>query len=178
MNVSKRTALLLTGLGLAVGTAGAVGISVFAQQAPATTSPVQATQTTTTPAQAVIDPQDSNDKQDAPDANVALPAGGISETQARAAIATAYPSVTIQRIELEDNNGAIVYGAKLSDKTEVTVDAKTGAVAKEAADQETTEHANNPNFQKDTNDAAGQSGQDNQKDGETNDDATPQTVTK
>ena len=178
MNISKRKAILLTGLGLAVGTAGAVSISVFAQQAPATTSPVQTSQTTTTPAQAAADPQDSNDKQDAPDANVALPAGGITEAQARAAILAAFPSLTVQRIELEDNDGTIVYGVKLSDKTEVTVDAKTSVVAKEAADQETAEHANNPHFQKDDNDAADQNGQDNQKDGETNDDATSGAVTK
>ena len=176
MNITKKAAALLAGLGLAVGTAGALGISVFAQQLPATTTPpVQTMQTTTTPTQTATETQDSNGSQDAPDANITLPTRGISEAQARAAISTAFPNITIKRIELEDNNGTIVYGAKLSDGSEVTVDVKTSSVAKEAADQETTEHANDPKFKKDDTDAVDQNGTDNQKDGETNDDATTTT---
>lgn len=164
MNVSKKTATLLTGLGLVVGTAGAIGVQAFAQQ----TTPTQTPPTQTVPT-TQAQTQGPSEQNDGPDKSVTLPAGGVTEAQARVAIQTAYPNSIINRIELEDNNGSIVYGAKLADKTEVTVDAKTGVVATEAPDQEGTEHLHKDGGQ--ANDPADQSGVDNQKDGETNDDA-------
>ncbi len=131
MQLNKKT-LALFGAGmLAVGSIASVGMQVFAQSSPASTPPVAIT----TQTQDIVD-----NAKDAQDENVALPAGGISEAQARAAITTQYPNITILHIKLEDNNGTIVYGAKLSDKTEVTVDATTGVVAQESADQGGIEH--------------------------------------
>lgn len=164
MNVSKKTAMLLTGLGLVVGTASAIGAQALAQQATSAQTPTA--QVTPT---AEVQTKAAPEQNDQPDKNVALPTGGVTEMQARAAIQTAYPNSPITRIELEDNNDSIVYGAKFADKTEVTVDAKTGVIATEAADQEGTEHLHKGAGQ--ANDPADQSGVDNQKDGETNDDA-------
>ena len=53
------------------------------------------------------------------------------------------------------DSGAVVYGAKLADKTEVTVDAKTGVVAQEPADQEGVEHQDGASSGKDANEAPG-----------------------
>ncbi len=126
-------ALFAAGL-MATGGVASIGMQAFAQTSTASNTPVAIT----TQAQDTADTADTG--KEAQDENVSLPAGGITETQARAAIGAKYPGVAIQRIELEDNNGTIVYGAKLADKTEVTVDAKTGVVAVEAADQESVEH--------------------------------------
>ena len=131
MQIDKKT-LAAFGAGmLAFGSIAAVGLQVFAETPHAST--------TSTVGGASAQDKADNDK-GGQDENVALPAGGISEAQARAAIAAAYPNIAIQRIELESNNGTVVYGAKLVDKTEVTVNAITGAVMAEPADQEGVEH--------------------------------------
>ncbi|GEM_PF-6104496 len=153
--MSKATLALFAAGMLGVGSVASVGIQAFAQSSPTSTAPA----TITTQAQ-----DTAENATDGQDENAVLPAGGISEAQARTAITTQYPSVTIQRIELEDNNGTIVYGAKLSDKTEVTVDAKTGAVAQEAADQENVEHQDSGKPDTGTPEA---------NDVETNDDSAP-----
>ena len=130
---------------MTAGGAAVIGAQVFAQTSTPTTSPTSATQ--------VQDIKESeNDPQDE---NVVLPVGGLTEAQARAAITAKYPGVAIKHIELEDNDGATVYGAKLADKTEVTVDVKTGAVAQEAADQEGVEHSGGDNPGKDLDEALG-----------------------
>ncbi len=118
-------ALLVAGA-LATGGVISIGAQTFAQTSPTTTAPAAVTET-----------QDLQDN----DANVVLPTGGISEAQARAVITAQYPSLTIQSIRLEDENGTVVYGAKLSDGTEVTVNVTPpGTVAQETADQEGIEH--------------------------------------
>ncbi len=126
-------ALFAAGL-MATGGVASIGMQAFAQSGTPTTSTAITSQST------AQNPADTD--KETQDDNAILPAGGISETQARAAIATQYPNVTIRHIELEDNDGTVVYGAKLSDNTEVTVDAKTGVVTQEAADQEGIEHQN------------------------------------
>lgn len=147
--MSKGALAVLAVSMMTAGGAAAIGAQVFAQTSTPTTSPVVTTQT-----QDVKDV--GSDPKDSQDENVALPSGGITEAQARAAIAAKYPNVAIKHIELEDENGVVIYGVKLADKTEVTVDAKTGAVAQEAADQEGVEHANRGDHSgKDLNEAPG-----------------------
>lgn len=145
--LNKGTLALLLAGALATGGVASIGMQAFAQTS--TASNTQAT--ITNPAQ---DTAETGGK-DAKDENAVLPTGGISETQARAAITVKYPGVAIQHIELEDNNGTVVYGAKLADKTEVTVDATTGVVAQEPADQEGVEHQDGVNSGKDVNEAPG-----------------------
>jgi len=72
--------------------------------------------------------------------NAVLPTGGIAEAAARTAIAAKYPTLTIVRMQLGDNDGKVEYNAKLSDNTEVAVDAMTGAVIPETDAQEGVEH--------------------------------------
>ena len=74
------------------------------------------------------------------DDNVALPAGGISETQASEAVTAQYPNLTIKHMRLEDENGAVMYSVKLSDGTEAIVDVVTGAVSLWTEEQEAMEH--------------------------------------
>ena len=148
MQFNKKTLALFTVGILGIGGVASVGVQVFAQTSTPTASPVVTTQ--------AADSKDAvGDAKDTKDENVALPVGGISETQARALISAKFPGVAIKRIELENNNGAVVYGAKLSDKTEVTVDAKTGVVLQEASDQEGVEHADGDYSGKDMNEAPG-----------------------
>jgi hypothetical protein len=123
----NRGTLALLALGMfGVGSVASVGLQASAQT-PAT--PVA-------PTTVSADIQDGPDggQNDAPDQKAVLPVGGISETQARAAITAKYPGLTIKDIGLEDKNGSVVYSAELSDKTDVIVDAKTGVVSVEASD--------------------------------------------
>lgn len=136
---------------MTAGGAAAIGAQVFAQTTTTAVSP------TTSPSPVVTtQAQDTKESLNDPqDENVALPVGGLTEAQARAAITAKYPSVAIKHIELEDINGTVIYGVKLADKTEVTVDAKTGVVTQEAADQEGIEHANDNHSGNDLNEAPG-----------------------
>jgi hypothetical protein len=52
----------------------------------------------------------------------------ISADQAMAAARAAYPGSRVQRVELENDNGCLVYGMGLSNGLEVKVDAGTGVV--------------------------------------------------
>ncbi len=123
----NRGTLALLALGMfGVGSIASVGLQAFAQTPTAPgTPPVVST-----------DQQDTvdNGKGDAKDPKATLPVGGISEAQARAAITAKYPTLTIKDIGLEDKNGTIVYSAELSDKTDISVDAKTGVVSQETTD--------------------------------------------
>jgi len=52
----------------------------------------------------------------------------ITADQAMAAARAAYPGSRVQRVELENENGCLVYGVSLSNGLEVKVDAGTGIV--------------------------------------------------
>ena len=52
----------------------------------------------------------------------------ITADQAMAAARAAYPGSRVQRVELENENGCLVYGVSLSNGLEVKVDAGTGVV--------------------------------------------------
>ena len=52
----------------------------------------------------------------------------ITADQAMAAAQAAYPGSRVQRVELENDNGCLVYGVSLSNGLEVKVDAGTGLV--------------------------------------------------
>jgi uncharacterized membrane protein YkoI len=52
----------------------------------------------------------------------------ITADQAMAAARAAYPGSRVQRVELENDNGCLVYGVSLSNGLEVKVDAGTGVV--------------------------------------------------
>ena len=56
------------------------------------------------------------------------PLAKITADQAMAAARAAYPGSRVQRVELENENGCLVYGVSLSNGLEVKVDAGTGAV--------------------------------------------------
>lgn len=142
-------ALLVTGM-MVTGGVASVGIQAFAQSSP----------TSSAPAAITTQAQDTADNgKDGQDENTVLPTGGISETQARAAITAKYPGLTIKDIELKVKNGAVVYGTELSDKSDVLVDAKTGVVSQEALDAHETNGTDvndGPNGQHET----GETGQD------------------
>lgn len=83
---------------------------------------------------------------------VVLPSGGITEAQARTVVTTQYPSLTIRHIRLEDEDGVVVYSVKLSDNTEVNVDAVTSVLTPETDIQESSEHQKkNTQHKKDDN---------------------------
>jgi hypothetical protein len=67
----------------------------------------------------------------------------ITAAQAMAAARAAYPGSRVQRVELENDNGCLVYGVSLSNGLEVKVDAGTGAVLhqeQEDSEDEDQEH--------------------------------------
>lgn len=68
----------------------------------------------------------------------------ITADQAMATAQAAYPGSRVQRVELENNNGCLVYGVSLSNGLEVKVDAGTGYVLhqeQEDSEDEGQEHA-------------------------------------
>lgn len=67
----------------------------------------------------------------------------ITADQAMAAARAAYPGSRVQRVELENDNGCLVYGVSLSNGLEVKVDAGTGVVLhqeQEDSEDEGQEH--------------------------------------
>lgn len=74
---------------------------------------------------------------EADDAPVSLPTGGISADQATAAALAAFPGTSAVSVDLDDENGTIVYSVELGDGREVKVDAADGTViASESADKD------------------------------------------
>ena len=71
------------------------------------------------------------------------PLAKITADQAMAAARAAYPGSRVQRVELENDNGCLVYGVSLSNGLEVKVDAGTGVVLhqeQEDSEDEGQEH--------------------------------------
>jgi hypothetical protein len=67
----------------------------------------------------------------------------ITADQAMAAARAAYPGSRVHRVELENDNGCLVYGVSLSNGLEVKVDAGTGVVLhqeQEDSEDEGQEH--------------------------------------
>ena len=117
MSKSATMALFAAGL-ISTGAIASIGLQAFAQTPNATTAP----------SSYLAWFGDDDD-------DIALPDGGISETQATDAVTATYPNLTIKHIHLENENGGIVYSAKLSDDTEAIVDAVTGTVSLETEEQ-------------------------------------------
>ncbi|MGQ9688902.1 MAG: PepSY domain-containing protein [Desulfobaccales bacterium] len=69
----------------------------------------------------------------------------ITADQAMAAARAAYPGSRVQRVELENDNGYLVYGVSLSNGLEVKVDAGTGVVLHQ--EQEDSEDESQENLQ-------------------------------
>ncbi len=69
----------------------------------------------------------------------------ITADQAMAAARAAYPGSRVQRVELENDNGCLVYGVSLSNGLEVKVDAGTGVVLHQ--EQEDSEDESQENLQ-------------------------------
>ena len=69
----------------------------------------------------------------------------ITADQAMAAARAAYPGSRVQRVELENDNGCLVYGVSLSNGLEVKVDAGAGVVLHQ--EQEDSEDEGQENLQ-------------------------------
>jgi hypothetical protein len=69
----------------------------------------------------------------------------ITADEAMAAARAAYPGSRVQRVELENDNGCLVYGISLSNGLEVKVDAGTGVVLHQ--EQEDSEDESQENAQ-------------------------------
>jgi len=68
----------------------------------------------------------------------------ITADQAMAAARAAYPGSRVQRVELENENGCLVYGVSLSNGLEVKVDAGTGIVLHQEQEDSEDEGQENP----------------------------------
>lgn len=111
---------MLLALGMfGTGAAGSVGYQAYAQ--------------TSTVADSTELPSRTNENfwtdDHMDDVEPTLPQGGITEAQAREIITSTHPAVSIRKMELEDEDGALMYSADLSDRTEVMVNALTGEIA-------------------------------------------------
>jgi len=72
------------------------------------------------------------------------PLAKITADQAMVAARAAYPGSRVQRVELENDNGCLVYGVSLSNGLEVKVDAGTAAVLQhEQGDSEDEDNEDN-----------------------------------
>jgi uncharacterized membrane protein YkoI len=136
--MSKSTAILLA-LGMfGTGAVGSIGYQVYAQTSSMSDSAEMS-------AEYLADPvdDDAHEADEVDEVEPALPAGGITEQQARSLIMASHPGVTIMNIELEDENGVLLYGAELSDDTEVNVDAVTGQVTLDPEDADDADDEEN-----------------------------------
>lgn len=67
--------------------------------------------------------------------SIAPGALNITDTQARAAVQEAYPEASIEEVDLDtQSDGSLVYDVSLDNGKEIMVDAKTGDVLGEEAD--------------------------------------------
>jgi len=73
------------------------------------------------------------------------PLAKITADQAMAAAQAAYPGSRVQRVELENDNGCLVFGVSLSNGLEVKVDAGTALVIHQ--EQEDSEDEGQENLQ-------------------------------
>lgn len=143
--MSKSTAMLLA-LGMfGTGAVGSIGYQAFAQTPP-TSNPTETSAGVLADSVDDVDTDQTeigvsetaktlagnswsdDDADEVGEVEPSLPSGGVTEAQARALIMAAHPGVTIMKIELEDEDGVLLYGAEFSDRTEVNVNAATGAV--------------------------------------------------
>lgn len=79
----------------------------------------------------------------------------LSEDQAQQAVLAQYPGATIGEIQLEDENGTIVFGIQITFEGlayDVKVDANTGAVLSADTDDQTQEEESDPSQETDAED--------------------------
>lgn len=74
------------------------------------------------------DEQEDDEAEDRDEAAVAPDQTGITADEARAAVEAAYPDSTIVEIELEQENGQVIYEVELDNGLEVIVDAGNGDI--------------------------------------------------
>lgn len=128
MTIRRNVAAGLGGLALMLGTVGGV---IAVNAAPPLTTPPAISQ----PAQAV--PPETADAADAPINPATVK---ITADAAKAAALAKFPGATINnnKVELQDENGTLVWGIELTDTSgalqDVKVDANTGAVLSAQAD--------------------------------------------
>ncbi len=134
---NKKIPLLALGM-LAIGAVGSIAYQSFAQTPSTTPALSQVTVSTTTPNQENqnIDQKDAqgndteeNDSKDVVSADV-LAQVKISEADATKIALDANPNTTIKNIVVGDENGKAIYEVKLSNKSEVKIDAVNGIILK------------------------------------------------
>ncbi len=108
-------AVLLFGL-----LAGGLGAAVLLSQ-PSSVDAAPAVRQGTCP-----DDEATNGADDADEANVSPGQTGITADEARAAAEAAYPGSKAREVELENENGAIVYEVELDNGLEVVLDPANG----------------------------------------------------
>lgn len=141
--LNKSGAMLLALGMLGTGAVASIGFQAFAQTSP-TASPTevtadilsdQADETNSVLAEPAGGDGDGemNDDNEANEVQPLLPSGGVSEAQARAIAEKAYTgNGTVTQIELEDEDGVVVYGVEFTEsdgnEVDVKINAQTGAV--------------------------------------------------
>lgn len=118
MDINKKTTGLLLGIGLLIGGLAAAGYAVNAQKNSAQ------------PAASIQSEKDDSEME----APAVLKAGNISAEQAKQAALAGRTGVTAGQITLEDDQDGQSYEVKLSDGSEVDVDATTGKIIDDAAE--------------------------------------------
>lgn len=89
------------------------------------------------------------------DANVTLPAGGISQATAEKTALGSVPGGTVVTSQLEDENSVIVYGVEIKSEntaSDVKVNATTGAIVKSDPDNDKIAQSNKEESQTIEND--------------------------
>lgn len=135
MKVNKRVAGALVGIGLLVAAMGAK--AVFAQTPTPPTSPTAVQQgagpddQVQAPSYAgsiVVDQAQFEGVSEADEAAALQGMATISADQAKVAAEAANPGATAVKVELDNENGALVYSVELSNGLDVKVDAGNGTI--------------------------------------------------
>jgi len=120
MQVNKHIAEALVGIGLLVVAIGAR--PVFAQT-PTETGPDDQVQAPSYPGSIVVDQTNLEGVSEADEAAALQGMATISADQAKSAAEAANPGATVVKVELDNENGVLVYSVELSNGLDVKVDA-------------------------------------------------------
>lgn len=129
----KATYTTLVGLGLFAGAAGIAGAATGGTSPPATTSVAGATPSYTS---SITTPDTAGEQDAANEASALAKLATITPDQASASAQAAVPG-TVMRVELDNENGSVVYSVEIQTAAgviDVKVDAGNGKVLAQEAD--------------------------------------------
>lgn len=127
MKINKTLIIVVVLLGLLVG---GLGAGVFLSQQPRSVNAAPQAQDEADDVDEAgdVEDDDGNEANEAEEANVSPDQAGITTDEAKAAAEAAYSGAKAVAVELEKENGQVIYEVELDNGLEVIVDAGNGDI--------------------------------------------------